>query len=187
MREEIAGGRTSSRLSAWNCLRCAIALVAMTAGSTAANAQTSPLELNGVQSGRAYEGYEPWERIDTASANAILTFADLVLPGNAGFALQFQRSYNTKAHSWTFGLAGIPLRVDHFNTTPSFSRALRREGKEVARCTVQRLMREMGLAGAVRGRAWIATTVPDTDAVRRQIRRAGVCRSRRTSSGLGFT
>ena len=34
-------------------------------------------------------------------------------------------------------------------------RELRREGLEVARCTVVRLMREMGLAGAVRGRAWI--------------------------------
>jgi putative transposase len=43
---------------------------------------------------------------------------------------------------------------------------LRREGDAVARCTVQRLMRERGLAGAVRGRAWITTTVPHTNAVR---------------------
>ena len=35
---------------------------------------------------------------------------------------------------------------------------LRREGTRVARCTVGRLMRAMGLAGAVRGRAWITTT-----------------------------
>ena len=35
---------------------------------------------------------------------------------------------------------------------------LRREGIRVARCTVGRLMRAMGLAGAVRGRAWITTT-----------------------------
>ena len=35
---------------------------------------------------------------------------------------------------------------------------LRREGHNVARCTVERLMREMGLAGAVRGRAWKVTT-----------------------------
>ena len=33
-------------------------------------------------------------------------------------------------------------------------RQLRREGHDVARCTVERVMREMGLAGAVRGRAW---------------------------------
>ncbi len=35
---------------------------------------------------------------------------------------------------------------------------LRREGIRVARCTVGRLMRAMGVAGAVRGRAWITTT-----------------------------
>jgi putative transposase len=37
-------------------------------------------------------------------------------------------------------------------------RQLRREGIEVARCRVRRLMRQMGLAGAVRGRAWVTTT-----------------------------
>ena len=35
---------------------------------------------------------------------------------------------------------------------------LRREGCCVARCTVGRLMRAMGLEGSVRGRAWITTT-----------------------------
>ena len=35
---------------------------------------------------------------------------------------------------------------------------LRRDGIRVARCTVARLMRAMGLARAVRGRAWITTT-----------------------------
>jgi putative transposase len=39
---------------------------------------------------------------------------------------------------------------------------LRREGIGVARCTVKRLMGVMGLAGAVRGRAWVATTHPET-------------------------
>jgi putative transposase len=37
-------------------------------------------------------------------------------------------------------------------------RQLQREGVDVARCTVVRLMREVGLAGAVRGRAWVTTT-----------------------------
>jgi putative transposase len=37
-------------------------------------------------------------------------------------------------------------------------RQLRGEGHMVARCTVERLMRDMGLAGAVRGRAWTVTT-----------------------------
>jgi putative transposase len=37
-------------------------------------------------------------------------------------------------------------------------RQMGREGLRVARCRVRRLMREMGLGGAVRGRAWITTT-----------------------------
>ena len=35
---------------------------------------------------------------------------------------------------------------------------MKREGTEVARCTVERLMRRLGLRGAVRGRA-VRTTV----------------------------
>ena len=41
-----------------------------------------------------------------------------------------------------------------------------REGLRVARCRVRRLMREMKLTGAVRGRAWVTTTHPDTAAPR---------------------
>jgi len=42
---------------------------------------------------------------------------------------------------------------------------LKREGYDVARCTVARLMREMGLRGAVRGRRF-KTTIPDEASVR---------------------
>jgi putative transposase len=38
---------------------------------------------------------------------------------------------------------------------------LNEEGIRVARCTVERLMREMGLVGNRRGRAWTVTTVSD--------------------------
>jgi len=44
-------------------------------------------------------------------------------------------------------------------------RQLGREGIEVARCTVERLMREMGLSGAVRGRRF-KTTISDAAASR---------------------
>ena len=44
-------------------------------------------------------------------------------------------------------------------------RQLRREGSDVARCTVARLMREMGLQGAVRGRRF-KTTKPDSSGAR---------------------
>jgi len=44
-------------------------------------------------------------------------------------------------------------------------RQLRREGVTVARCTVARLMRQMGLQGAVRGRRF-KTTIPDASSPR---------------------
>jgi putative transposase len=44
-------------------------------------------------------------------------------------------------------------------------RQLHRDGVEVARCTVERLMRDMGLQGAVRGRRF-RTTIPDATASR---------------------
>jgi transposase InsO family protein len=42
-------------------------------------------------------------------------------------------------------------------------RQLQREAEEVARCTVERLMRDLGIQGAVRGKAPVTTT-PDTSA-----------------------
>jgi len=53
-----------------------------------------------------------------------------------------------RVHDANFGVYG-PRKV---------WRQLRREGHHVARCTVERLMRALGLAGAVRGRAWKITT-----------------------------
>ncbi len=44
--------------------------------------------------------------------------------------------------------------------------ALHREGVEVARCTVERLARDLGLVGAVRGDHKRRTTVPDPAAER---------------------
>src|SRR6202051_1274117 len=43
---------------------------------------------------------------------------------------------------------------------------MEREGLREARCRVRRLMREMGLAGAVRGRAWTTTTEATPNAER---------------------
>jgi transposase InsO family protein len=39
---------------------------------------------------------------------------------------------------------------------------LRRDGQRVARCTVERLMRDLGLKGVTRGRAWVVTTQVET-------------------------
>jgi putative transposase len=45
-------------------------------------------------------------------------------------------------------------------------KSLRREGEPVARCTVARLMRQLGLYGVMRGRKFKRTTCPDTAAMR---------------------
>lgn len=45
-------------------------------------------------------------------------------------------------------------------------RQLNREGIRIARCTVQRLMRDLGLQGARRGRGWRRTTIADEAAQR---------------------
>jgi putative transposase len=58
------------------------------------------------------------------------------------------RALIQRVHAENFGVYG-PRKV---------WRQLRREGHIVARCTVERLMRDLGLSGAVRGRAWKLTT-----------------------------
>ena len=45
-------------------------------------------------------------------------------------------------------------------------RQLNREGTQVARCTVERLMGELGLQGAVRGRRFQTTTIPGEEMAR---------------------
>ena len=48
----------------------------------------------------------PWEHIDTFSGNVVLSFTDLVLPGNAGFNLAIQRTWNANdsASRWNWGV-----------------------------------------------------------------------------------
>jgi putative transposase len=77
----------------------------------------------------------------------------------------FLRAEIRRVHEANFGVYGVR----------KVWRQLGREGAAVARCTVERLMRDMGLRGVVRGRE-IRTTVPDratpcpSDRVNRQFR-----------------
>jgi putative transposase len=61
----------------------------------------------------------------------------------------------TRAHAENYGVYGAR----------KVWLALNREGVEIARCTVERLMTELGLAGVRRGKRW-RTTIPDAAAVR---------------------
>ena len=63
-------------------------------------------------------------------------------------------------HRDTYGVESICTVAPIAPSTYFLKKARQREGERVARCTVQRLMRSMGLAGAVRGRAWVTTTRP---------------------------
>ena len=69
------------------------------------------LDAPGFQKNRDYFSEMPFENIDTLSGSLVLTFTDLVLPGNAGRELKFQRTYNSKGGTWTFGVVGVPLRI----------------------------------------------------------------------------
>ncbi len=86
--------------------------------STSAGAQDAVFDAPGFQKHRDYFSQEPYENIDTLSGSLVLTFTDLVLPGNAGQELRFQRTYNSKPHAWTFGVAGVPMSVSNPDGPP---------------------------------------------------------------------
>jgi transposase InsO family protein len=58
----------------------------------------------------------------------------------------------------------LRVRAENFDAYGAYKvwRQLKRERVVVARCTVERLMRQMGLQGVVRGRAFTTTTQPTT-------------------------
>src|SRR5689334_6589238 len=93
-------------------------LAAFVAAPRRAHAQAGTVqEENGFQPNRDYLSLQAWESIDTANGNIILTFTDLVLPGNNGHELRFERTFNnliTKAGQvsrWRFGISGVPMKV----------------------------------------------------------------------------
>jgi YD repeat-containing protein len=55
-------------------------------------------DARGFTQNRPYFGQAPVEHVDPATGNVTLTFTDLVLPGNAGFDLKIQRTYNSKIY-----------------------------------------------------------------------------------------
>jgi YD repeat-containing protein len=73
-------------------------------------------DAKGFQKNRDYFSQLPFEHIDTLTGNLVLTFTDIVLPGNAGMDLKIQRTFNLNAPGqWTFGIAGVPLRIRYPN------------------------------------------------------------------------
>jgi len=69
----------------------ALVVVAWIVGALSASAQSAGTDAGGFQPNRAYFSPEPFEHFDMQSGNLLLTFTDLVLPGNAGRDLRFTR------------------------------------------------------------------------------------------------
>ena len=92
-------------------VNCAIAALLICRPTLALAQQHPALDAPGFQQHRDYFSEMPFENIDAMSGGLILTFTDLVLPGNAGRELKFQRTYNSKGGVWTFGIAGVALRI----------------------------------------------------------------------------
>jgi uncharacterized repeat protein (TIGR01451 family) len=61
-------------------------------------------DARGMNPNRPFFSQLPYEQIDPLNGNLLLLFTDLSLPGNAGFDLKIQRSYNSKIfRDQTFG------------------------------------------------------------------------------------
>jgi len=88
------------------------AWLACTAALASAQSPGHPvLDAPGFQQHRDYFSEMPFENIDTLSGSLVLRFTDLVLPGNGGRELRFERTYNSKTRKWSFGIAGVVLHI----------------------------------------------------------------------------
>jgi hypothetical protein len=94
--------------------------VGVPAVTYAQNPADNDIDSKGLHRERNYFSPEPWEHFDPVTGNVVLTFADLVLPGNAGQSLVFQRTYNNQLPRstvvptwprWRFGFPGIAMSV----------------------------------------------------------------------------
>src|SRR5688572_10208346 len=111
--------------------RALLAVLGLVIGTAFPADAQSPVEepfTNGFKVGRSYFSPEPWEHYDPVSGNVLLTFTDLVLPGNAGRSLAFQRTYNNQASGdatqvsrWTLGFPGIVMRVIEKPVPPNYT------------------------------------------------------------------
>ena len=86
------------------------ALLALSIASIPAAAQITRYETareKGVLPEHSPLSLAPWDLIDPWSGNAMLSFVDFLLPGNAGFNLTVRRVYNSKDGQWRFDI-GMP-------------------------------------------------------------------------------
>jgi YD repeat-containing protein len=68
-------------------------------GALSAVAADETFDAHGFNANRDFFSQLPYEHIDPLTGNLVLTFTDLVLPGNAGLDLKIQRTYNSKIYA----------------------------------------------------------------------------------------
>jgi|SoiMethySBSTD1v2_1073268.scaffolds.fasta_scaffold02328_5 YD repeat-containing protein len=100
--------------SGWH-LVALVAVLTLVPGTSHAQPGAAGNEI-GFQPNRDYLSLQPFESLDTVSGNLVLTFTDLLLPGNGGRELRFERAYNNQTVSqgagrWDFGISGLPISV----------------------------------------------------------------------------
>src|SRR5688500_166277 len=77
------------------CRRVAVLMICASTVTPHVYAQSgSVADEGGLQANRNYLELLPFESIDTASGNVMLSFTDLELPGNGGRALRFERFFS---------------------------------------------------------------------------------------------
>jgi hypothetical protein len=80
------------------CVAAVVVIGCLLAAQISAAQGTDPVfDSKGFTQNRDYFSASPTEHIDTLTGNPILTYTDLVLPGNAGQSVQFQRTFNPKS------------------------------------------------------------------------------------------
>src|SRR4029450_4065065 len=77
---------------------CAAALAAAVLGIASFATTDEVFDARGLNPNRDFFSMLPYERVDPLTGNLLLTLTDLVLPGNAGFDLAIQRTYNSKIY-----------------------------------------------------------------------------------------
>jgi uncharacterized protein DUF6531 len=82
-------------LRGWLGGAACVAVLAVAASSWGDN---EVFDARGFARNRDYFSQLPYEHIDPLTGNLLLTFTDLVLPGNAGLDLRIQRTYNSKIY-----------------------------------------------------------------------------------------
>jgi YD repeat-containing protein len=103
------------------CLASPLLYLCATSPMVLARQQLPPdpvFSASGLMKDRDYFSDIDFEHIDTLNGNLVMTFTDLLLPGQAGMDLRFQRTFNSnvgdnRTPEWRFGIAGVPMTIEY--------------------------------------------------------------------------